>query len=526
MPGDGPNQLTVVHPAPPRTNLTRIVATIGPASDSPEVVRDLIQEGVSVFRFNFSHGSLEDHARRLAVVREVSAELERPIAALGDLQGPKIRVGKVPEVGIMLTRGQDVIFRRGVPMAFMEDSPHKGEPQRAVFGTTYEPLIDEATPGHRVLINDGMVRLLAIDRTPDGKELLSRVIVGGLVTSSKGINLPESDLSAPAISDRDWQCVDWAVESALDYLALSFVRKPDEINELRAHLERSRPSDKRADLLNETATIPIIAKIEMPQAIKNLDAIIDAADGVMVARGDLGVEMDIATVPVAQKAIVSACNRAGKPCIVATQMLESMITSSTPTRAEATDVANAIFDGADAVMLSGETATGRHPVLVVETMSRIARAAEEHLASLPVVESAPTRLSESHVPIAALCRGAWRIAQDIGAVAVICWSEQTGTARYLSQNGFRVPIIAYSSSIRATRRMALLRGVHPVCSRPPATGTLGEWNEQVDRYLLAQGLALKGDPIVLVAGKPLGQARVTNSIAIHRVGNTVSGFRS
>ncbi|MCC6428132.1 MAG: pyruvate kinase [Phycisphaerales bacterium] len=505
-----------------RRTLTRIVATIGPASDSHEMVRKLIEAGVSVFRFNFSHGTLEDHARRLEVVREVSAELERPIAALGDLQGPKIRVGKVPETGIMLQRGQDVVFRRGVAMAFAEPA---GDMPRAIFGTTYEPLIDEATPGHRVLINDGAIRLLAIDRAADGGELLCRVISGGLVTSGKGINLPESDLSAPAISDRDWQCVDWAVENSMDFLALSFVRKAEEIHQLRTHLESARPSDPRKDAHGETASMPIIAKIEMPQAIKNLEEIIDAADGVMVARGDLGVEMDIAIVPVAQKAIVRACNQAGKPCIVATQMLESMIESVTPTRAEATDVANAIFDGTDAVMLSAETATGKHPVNVVETMTRIALAAEDHIASQPVEESSPTRLVQSHIPIAALCRGAWRIACDIGAAAVVCWSERTGTARYLSQNGFRIPVIAYSSSIRATRRMALLRGVYAVCARPPASGTLGEWNEQVDRYLLEQGLVREGQPIVLVAGKPLGKPKMTNAIAIHRVGELGSGYR-
>ncbi len=507
-----------------RCTLTRIVATIGPASESPDAVRRLIEAGVSVFRFNFSHGDFESHARRLAIVREVSAELERPIAALGDLQGPKIRVGKVPDGGLMLARGQDVIFRRGVPMAFSEPVPGNELP-RAVFGTTYEPLIDEAAAGHRVLINDGLIRLLAIERAADGKELLCRVMVGGLVTSGKGINLPESVLSAPAISERDWECVDWAVENALDFLALSFVREADEINELRAHLEKCHPKDRRADVRGETATIPIIAKIEMPQALRNLDSIIDAADGVMVARGDLGVEMDIATVPVAQKAIVSACNRAGRPCIVATQMLESMVENATPTRAEATDVANAIFDGADAVMLSAETATGKNPVLVVETMARIALAAEDHIAAQPIAESAPTRLVESHIPIAALCRGAWRIASDIGAVAVVCWSEKNGTARYLSQNGLSVPVLAYSSSIRATRRMALLRGVHAVCARPPLSGSLADWNEQVDEYLLRHQLAKPGDPIVLVAGKPLGVAKVTNGLAIHRVGQTASGYR-
>ncbi|MCK6476648.1 MAG: pyruvate kinase [Phycisphaerales bacterium] len=510
----------------PRRTLARIVATIGPASDSPDKVRDLIDAGVSVFRFNFSHGTLEDHSRRLAVVREVSAEMERPIACLGDLQGPKIRVGKVPPDGIMLERGQRVIFRRGVELAHLEPASVPGDPARAVFGTTYEPLIDEATPGHRVLINDGLIRLLAIERSADGRELHCRVTVGGKVTSSKGINLPESELSAPAISDRDWECVAWAVENALDYLALSFVRRPDEVNELRAHLEKSRPADPRADVLNETASMPIIAKIEMPQALRNLEGIIDAADGVMVARGDLGVEMDIAAVPVAQKAIVAACNRAGKPCIVATQMLESMVTNASPTRAEATDVANALFDGADAIMLSAETATGAYPVLTVETMTRIGLAAEEHIHSQPAVESAPSRLIQSHVAIAALCRGAWRIATDTRAVAVVCWSERTGTARYLSQNGFRVPIIAYSSSIRATRRMALLRGVTPVLARPPKTGTLGEWNEQVDNYLVGHGLAKPGDPIVLVAGKPLGKAKAANSIAIHRVGETATGYRA
>lgn len=506
-----------------RPTLTKIVATLGPASDSVEMITKLVEAGVSVFRFNFSHGDLDEHAVRLERVRQVARSLRRPIAALGDLQGPKIRVGPVPHPGIEVHAGTEVDLRLGLAEATIEPHPDTGE-EHVSLPFEYEPLVREVEPGHRVLINDGAIRMLAVDKDVVRGVLRCRVTVGGLVTSRKGINLPDSDLSAPAITERDWACVEWAVEHGIDMLALSFVRRAEEVTELRDRLTGMCPvtPDEQRDFLG--ASIPVVAKIEKPQAVANLVDIVRAADAVMVARGDLGVEMDLAQVPLVQKQIIRACSRFAKPCIVATQMLESMIQSPSPTRAEANDVANAVLDGAGAVMLSGETAVGRHPVVVVETMSRIARAAEEHLASLPQTSSAPQDLRDQRYRTAALAHGAWHVAHDIGAELIVVWSEHGGGARYLSQNDFTIPIIAYTTSIKAARRMALLRGVTPIRTLPPESGKLSDWNEMVDRDLLDRGWVRRGTPVVLVAGKPLGIAKATTTIAVHYVGEQTGFF--
>ena len=501
------------HAAP--TTLAKIIATIGPASESPEMVAKLIEAGVSVFRFNFSHGTLDEQARRLGTVREVAERLGRCIACMGDLQGPKIRVGRVPDGGIEAPAGRIVVFRRGLDEAF-EETDATGEHVCAL-PTTYEGLVREVQPGQRVLINDGAIRMLAIDATED--ELRCSVTVGGLITSGRGINLPESDISAPALTERDWTCVEWAVEHGLDFLALSFVRSPEEVLELKARLARSCTGASESP-------IPVIAKIEKPQALVHLSEIVQAADGIMVARGDLGVEMDIAHVPVAQRRIVSQCAFWGKPCIIATQMLESMVESAIPTRAEASDVANAVFDGADVVMLSGETAVGRHPDLVVDMMRRIVLAAEESVRESPNASSPPEAPGARRYRTAALAHGAWHVVADVGAKVIVCWSQHGGTARYLSQNDFRLPIVAYSSHAPTTRRMALLKGVTPVCADPPPSGRLADWNARVDADLLAMGLAQRGDTVVLVAGKPLGTVKATNSLCVSVVGDGASGFRS
>ncbi len=502
--------------------LATIVATIGPASDTPDMVRRLIRSGVSIFRLNFSHGDLESHGKRLKTIRAVAKELNRPTAVLGDLQGPKIRVGKVPDPGIMTTAGCDVILKKGIELAYVDMSD--AEHPTPVFPLAYEKLVDEVEVGHKVLINDGNIRMIATEKNTSKGELRCRVMVGGLVTSKKGINVPQTHLSAPAITDQDWKCVDWAVANGLDFLALSFVREAREVLELKDRLATMCPIDKANDPRGEGSLIPVIAKIETPQSLTNLEAIVEASDGLMVARGDLGVEMDVARVPVAQKRIIEVAQQWGRPVIVATQMLESMIESSLPTRAEASDVANAIFDQADAVMLSAESATGKHPLLVVETMKRIIMAAEERIASLPQVPSPPQKIIERHYSTAALAHGAWHIAQDIGAKIIVCWSENGGTARYLSQTGFRIPILACSSSERATRRMSILLGVTPVHMEAPAG--LAEWNDWVDAFLLSSGMAKRGDPIVLVAGRPLGKAKATNTIAVHVVGDVERGYRA
>jgi len=499
----------------------KIVATIGPASDSPEMLDKLIGQGVSVFRINFSHGTLEDKAPLFDHIREAGARSGRCIAILGDLQGPKMRVRGVPDLheggGIVVEKGDEVLFSRAVDDAEIIDGV-------ATFGATFEEIYSDVEPGQRVLINDGAIRMLAL-QIEHGRSLRCTVTEGGRITSGKGINLPETDLSVPAITDRDWECVRWAVEKGIDYLALSVVRTADEVNLLIDRLREWCTPDLPWVESEVGMRIPVVVKIEKPQAVQNLDEIIEATDAVMVARGDLGVEMDVAKVPVVQKHILAKCGEQGKPCIVATQMLESMIDSPNPTRAEASDVANAVFDGCDAVMLSGETAVGSHPDLVVETMNRIIRVTESRMDELAHAAGVPRDLKEYPFRSAALARGVWHIAEELGAKAIAVWSEAGGMARYLSQNNFRVPIFAYTSSPIGSRRMALFGGVTPILTDPPGSGRLREWTEVVEQMLVARGIVEENDPVLLVAGKPLGAILAQSTVAILRIGDQYSGFR-
>ena len=525
--GAGGGGVVAVEPgrvsAPTRA---KIVATLGPASDSPEMIERLIMAGVAVFRLNLSHGKLEDHHRRITTVREVAAKLGLPVGVLGDLPGPKIRIGTVPGEGIELHAGQDVLL---APTA-TESKPGR----TPVLSCGYATIGQDVLPGQRVLVNDGAIRMLAVERAKGdpAAALRCRVTTGGLVTSGKGINLPQSDLSVTALSDRDWACVQWAVQHGVDYLALSFVRTADEIRTLQEYLAGVCPASRAGEELllgdgaGKPSMIPVIAKIEKPQAVANMDAIVKQADGIMVARGDLGVEMDIALVPVVQKQLVAAADNWGKPCIVATQMLESMISSPGPTRAEVTDVANAVFDGADAVMLSGETAVGKYPLVTVETMRRVIDTAEKRITELRHDPSPPRRVIASGYRTAALAHAAWYLARDMHAKAVVVWSQTGGGARYLSQTNFTVPIIAYSSSRRELRRMALLKGVRAL-RYDLASGSehdLAAWNRTVDEELQTLGIASKGDIVVLLAGRPLGEPRVTNQMVVHEIGNPSTGF--
>jgi pyruvate kinase len=507
---------------PTRPPHAKIVATLGPASDTPEMVAKLVNAGVNVFRFNFSHGDFAAMDARLARVRSVLDQTERAVAILGDLQGPKMRVGKVPDIdpggGIMVQPGDDIMFALGQGMAEIQN----GVP---VFGATFDRLYHDVEPGQRVLINDGSIRMLAVDKA-NGSWLRCRVTVGGRITSAKGVNLPESDLQMPAITERDWACAEWAVKNKLDYLALSFVRTATEVIELRDRLETMCGASDIPDKPGVPARIPVVSKIEMPRALVNLAEIVDASDAIMVARGDLGVEMDVARVPVAQKYILSMCTDKAKPCIVATQMLETMIENASPTRAEASDVANAVFDGADAVMLSGETATGKHPDLVVETMRRIIQVAEARIDEIAPRATVPNRLEEYPYRSAALAHGAWHIADELGAKCVAVWSQIGGMARYLSQHNFRVPIYAYTSSKVAARRMALYGGVTPICIEPTGQGRLRDWTDEVEQRVVADGLVKVGDAVILIAGKPLGEVQAQSTLAILRIGDRSSGFRS
>jgi pyruvate kinase len=509
--------------------LTKIIATVGPASSSTDTLSKLIAAGVSVFRLNFGHGAHEHHAERVAGIRRASAELGRPVAILGDIQGPKMRIGQIAGDGIDLQVGAKIVFQR-------QSNVGNGNDQPVRLSSNYSRLIDDVEVGHRLLINDAAVRTLIIAKGPD--EIECRVITAGRISSNKGINLPDSHVSAQALDEKDWMDVEFAIAHDLDFLALSFVRSGDDVKQLREGVERLTKTVKRCDasrqidaefeeifgqrLSSAQSPMRIIAKIELPEAVKNLDSIIDAADGIMVARGDLGVEMDPARVPVIQKQLMAAADRYGKPCIVATQMLESMIHASAPTRAEANDVACAIMDGADAVMLSGETAVGEYPVLAVASMRRIAQYTEEYLSQQPPKPSAPQKLIESRYRTAALAHGVWTIAQDIQAKFIVVWSQLGGGARYLSQNNFCVPIIAITSDDRAARQMQLYRGVIPL--RMPTPEDLAHFTRIVDMYLLETGWAKAGDACVIMAGMPIGQSGVTNSLAVHELGNPQTGF--
>jgi pyruvate kinase len=477
--------------------LTKIVATVGPASSRPETIAKLIDAGVSIFRFNFSHGVLEQHAENLRVIREIAAERGRSPAVLGDLQGPKLRVGPVP--------GETVTVEAGATVRFVRDPAAVAASPLAVT-CTYDGLVDDAEPGHRLLVADGAVRMLVVEKRPG--TLVCTVTHGGDVQTGKGVNVPDTQLRVRLLAERDWAHVRWAVESGLDFLALSFVRRADDLAELADGIARIT-----AERSAGGGRLPIIAKIEVPEALEHIDAIVRAADGIMIARGDLGVEIDLALVPVVQKRLVEIAQSNGKPCIVATQMFESMISSPTPTRAEANDVAGAIFDRADAVMLSGETAVGRFPVLAVEHMDRIARHTEHHLATLPSRSTSPGALREARVPVAALAHGVWTVAQDIDARCIVTWSESGTTARLLSRQSFDVPILAVTSDAAAARRMQILRGVEP--RRMDVPDDLDEFARETGRWLRDTGRAAPGDAWILVAGQPLGRPGVTNHVAIH-----------
>lgn len=525
--------------ARPQPTLAKIVATVGPASRDPATLRRLVDAGVAVFRLNLSHGTLEDHARSVGAIRAVARSASLPIAILGDLPGPKIRLGNAPEAGVPLYVGYQVLID---PLFEGSGCCLNGVGR---FGCTYKHLSADVKPGHRVLISDGTIRLRAIDRAPGDPASSVRCILeagpperggegeGGtppavLIRARKGVNLPDSNLSElGAMTARDWELAQWCVGEGVDMLALSFVRSAGDVAALQDAL-RGMTSARFEQDHGEPAETPVIAKIETPQAVADLESIVRQADGIMVARGDLGVEMDLWDVPIIQRRLIEQAGAWGKPCIVATQMLESMITSPVPTRAEVGDVATAVLDHADAVMLSGETAAGAYPVEAVEYMRRTIAAAEAYSAARVTAPTPPARLIAAQHRIVALAHGAWHIARDVQARLVVCWSQTGGLARCLAQTGFSIPIVAYSSSPRHTRRMALYRGVRPLVGTVPdnPTESLALWNDAVDAELIARGWAKAGDPVVLIAGRPLGAPHVAGTVAVHYVGNPGTGFRA
>ncbi len=474
---------------------TKILATLGPASGNVETLHRLFEAGADMCRLNFSHGSLDQHLQMLRNIREAAARVDQPIAILGDLCGPKIRLGKIDDNniagGMPIETDEELIIQR---------QPILGRDHRV--STTLPQLIDDVQVGDPLLIEDGMLRFVCVDR--NFNELRCKAMVSGILKSSKGINLPNTAVSVPSITEFDWQCVEWAIDNDLDYLALSFVRTADDLSLLREHLR------------NKVSDIHLIAKIEKAEAIKAIDAIIDASDGLMVARGDLGVEMDVAQVPIIQKDLIRRCLTAGKPVIVATQMLQSMIEQSSPTRAEVSDVANAIFDGTDAVMLSGETSVGKFPIGAVQTMSHVADVTEQYLVSAAVPSKEPVLRLKTLPLSAAVAKGVWQIVQDLRVKLVVIWSQTGATARIFSKNRFPIPIVALSSDHRALRRMALHYGVIPQEMAAPTS--MNELVEAVDRLVQDKKYATGGDRIVIVAGTSMGTPGTMNGIVIHTVG--------
>ena len=470
---------------------------MGPACASADNLVSLFNAGVDICRLNFSHGDLDAHLATLRNIREAAARHDKPIAILGDLCGPKIRLGHVADQGgtggMAIAPGDELVIQRASVV---------GAAGRV--SSTYPQLIDDVQVGHRVLIEDGLIRLICSDK--NFNELRCNCTVGGILRTAKGINLPDSVVTVASITDRDWECADWTIENGLDYLALSFVRSADDLQLLREHL-RNRQCDTQ-----------LIAKIEKAEALDHIDAIIEAADGLMIARGDLGVEMDMARVPIIQKELIRKCQTAGKPVIVATQMLQSMIEQASPTRAEVSDVANAIFDGTDAVMLSGETSIGKFPFGAVHIMGHIAETTEEYIVRTPRMSLADLKPTGMTLKMsAAAAHGVWQIVRELEVKLVAIWSQTGATARIFSKTRFPVPIIALSSDHRALRRMALHYGVVPQEMSPPSD--MRELIRSLDELLRSRKFAVEGDRIVCVVGAAFGIPGAMNGIIIHTVGD-------
>ena len=466
---------------------TKIVCTIGPASSSPSVLRALITAGMNVARINFSHGTHEQHAEVITAVRALAKEIGRPVAILGDLQGPRIRIGDLP-APIMLLEGSDIVLAPEAA-AGPGDVP-----------VTYGELANDVKVGDRILINDGLLDLVVLEvRAP---RVVARVVHGGPMTSHKGINLPGVLVSAPSITEKDRADIEFAVGQEVDYLALSFVRRAKDIEGLR----RLIPPH-----------MLVVAKIEKDTALANIDSILRVVDAVMVARGDLGVELPFEEVPIAQKRIISLANAAGRPVITATQMLESMIENPRPTRAEASDVANAILDGTDAVMLSAETATGQYPELAVRAMSRIITEIESHPAPRQrVTDHARLRRSDGPVETEDAIAAATVAAVRMLAVPLIIVFTKSGfSARVVASHRPEVPIFAVTDVERTYRQLALVWGV-----QPELVPSAGSYTEMVGHALAAarnRGLAKPNERVVVTAGVPFDQPGSTNMMKVEVV---------
>jgi len=462
------------------------VCSLGPATASPEKVRDLLAAGMNVARLNFSHGTHSDHKQTYDMIRAAADEIGRPVGILADLQGPKIRLGTFA-AGPVQWRKHDVV------RITVEDVP--GTHDRV--STTYKGLADDAKPGDRLLVDDGKVSLVV--REVDGPDVVCEVIEGGEVSNNKGVSLPNMDVSVPALSEKDVEDLEFAMRLGVDFIALSFVRSPADIDLVHQVMDRTGLD-----------RIPVIAKLEKPEAVANLEAIVLAFDGIMVARGDLGVELPLEEVPLVQKRAIQIARENAKPVIVATQMLDSMINNSRPTRAEASDVANAVLDGADAVMLSGETSVGRYPVEAVQTMSRIITAVESQSTAVPPLSHVP-RTKRGVISYAAR-----DIGERLNAKALVAFTQSGDTVRRLARLHTRLPLLAFTPVDSVRRQLALTWGT--TAHLVPAVNSTDAMVRQVDTAMLQMDRYQRGDLVVVVAGSPPGTVGSTNLIRVHRLG--------
>jgi pyruvate kinase len=485
-----------------RATSTTIVATLGPASDSPAMIRTLLEAGVDVVRINFSHGRHDDHRRMAHAVRSAAADLRREVALLGDIAGPKIRCGRLADEPVHLAAGQIVSL-----------TPENIEGSGSLIPILYPPLLDELAVGQEIALDDGRIRL-SVDAI-EAKTVRCRVVEGGPLHSGKGVNLPDTELSVAAITDADRDSIALAAEEGFDFLGLSFVKSSDDVEEARSICR-----DRDADLA-------LIAKIERRAAVDRLDEILDAADGAMVARGDLGVELPIERVPLVQKRVIRACNERAKPVITATQMLESMIRNRRPTRAEVTDIANAILDGTDAVMLSGETAIGDYPAQAVRAMDRVARTTDDALDRASIRSRwAAVKFEDED---SAMAHAAAQMAADLDLAAIVCLTEGGSTARRISRHRPHCPVLAMSNNRTTIRRLLMSWGVKPVylsCAEEPSTdsatsdapsGNLEQWTEWALGACTRSEFLRPGRRVAIVAGLPLGRPGITNVIHLATV---------
>ncbi len=469
---------------------TKIVCTLGPSSRSQETIERIAEAGMDVARLNFSHGSHQDHAAVVRRLRAASRKLKKPLAILADLQGPKIRTGRMAGGPVELRAGADFTLTvRDVA----------GDERQA--STGYRHLPKDVRPGDPILINDGRLRLEVA--SVKGPDVLTRVVVGGTLSEHKGINLPGVKLSTPSVTPKDLADLDFALGQGVDYVAMSFVRHPRDVVGLKARIRRAGQE------------VPVVAKIERPEALEHIGEILRVSEGIMVARGDLGVEMSPEHVPILQKELISHANGAQVLAITATQMLESMTGNPQPTRAEASDVANAIFDGTDAVMLSGETASGSYPVEAVAMMHRICEAAENSWEYLKLISLPNIRRSHYHSIPDTVCHAARVAVEDLHVKVVVCFTQSGATARYLSKYRPEVPIVAFSPSKSTVSRLALYWGTRPVYM--PVIRKAEDLFKEVEKALKRGGVVSKNDTVLIVSGTPIGVKGSINFMKVHKI---------